>query len=30
MLYANGIYALNSAGLRNDTIIPSGGIEGTF
>ena len=30
MLFANGIYALNDAGLRNDTIIPSVGIEGTF
>lgn len=30
MLYANGIWAINNAGLRNDTIIPAGGIEGTF
>jgi len=30
MLYANGIFALNDSGLRNDTIIPAGGIEGTF
>jgi hypothetical protein len=30
MLYVNGIYALNDEGLRNDTIIPSGGVEGTF
>lgn len=30
MMFANGIYALNDAGLRNDTIIPSVGIEGTF
>jgi hypothetical protein len=30
MLFANGIYALNDDGLRNDTIIPAGGIEGTF
>lgn len=30
MLFANGIYALNDSGLRNDTIIPAGGIEGTF
>ncbi len=30
MLYANGIYALNDQGLRNDTVIPAGGIEGTF
>jgi len=30
MLFVNGIYALNDAGLRNDTIIPTGGIEGTF
>ncbi len=30
MLFANGIYALNDDGLRNDTIIPAGGVEGTF
>ena len=30
LLFANGIYALNEEGLRNDTIIPAGGIEGTF
>jgi hypothetical protein len=30
MLFANGIYALNDSGLRNDTIIPAGGVEGTF
>jgi hypothetical protein len=30
MLYANGIYAINDSGLRNDTIIPSGGVEATF
>ena len=30
MVFVNGIYALNDSGLRNDTIIPSGGIEGTF
>jgi hypothetical protein len=30
MVFVNGIYALNDQGLRNDTIIPSGGIEGTF
>ena len=30
MVFANGIYALNSQGLRNDTIIPTAGIEGTF
>ena len=30
MLFANGIYALNDAGLRNDTIIPTVGLEGTF
>ena len=30
MVFANGIYALNDAGLRNDTIIPSVGVEGTF
>ena len=30
MLFANGIYALNNDGLRNDTIIPTVGFEGTF
>jgi outer membrane putative beta-barrel porin/alpha-amylase len=30
MVFANGIYALNAEGLRNDTIIPTAGIEGTF
>jgi hypothetical protein len=30
MLFANGIYALNDDGLRNDTIIPTIGLEGTF
>lgn len=30
MLFANGIYALNDDGLRNDTVIPTAGIEGTF
>jgi hypothetical protein len=30
MLFANGIYALNDDGLRNDSVIPMGGIEGTF
>jgi len=30
MLFANGIYALNDQGLRNDTIIPTVGFEGTF
>jgi hypothetical protein len=30
MVFANGIYALNDSGLRNDTIIPAGGVEGTF
>jgi hypothetical protein len=30
MVYANGIYAINDQGLRNDTIIPSGGFEATF
>jgi hypothetical protein len=30
MMYANGIYALNDSGLRNDTIIPAGGVEATF
>jgi hypothetical protein len=30
MVFANGIYALNDDGLRNDTIIPTVGLEGTF
>ena len=30
MLFASGIYALNNEGLRNDTIIPTVGVEGTF
>jgi hypothetical protein len=30
MLFANGIYAMNSQGLRNDTVIPTVGVEGTF
>ena len=30
MVFANGIHAVNSAGLRNDTIIPTFGVEGTF
>jgi hypothetical protein len=30
MVYANGIYAINDEGLRNDTIIPAGGVEATF
>ncbi len=30
MLFVNGIYALNDEGLRNDTIIPTVGVEGTF
>ncbi len=30
MVFANGIYALNDEGLRNDTIIPTFGVEGTF
>ena len=30
MVYANGIYAINDQGLRNDTIIPAGGVEATF
>ncbi len=30
MMFANGIYALNDSGLRNDTIIPTVGFEGTF
>jgi hypothetical protein len=29
-LFANGIVALNGDGLRNDTVIPTVGIEGTF
>jgi hypothetical protein len=30
MVFANAIYALNDDGLRNDTVVPAGGIEGTF
>jgi hypothetical protein len=30
MLFANGIYALNDDGLRNDAVIPTIGLEGTF
>jgi hypothetical protein len=30
MFFANGIYALNDDGLRNDSIIPTAGFEGTF
>ncbi len=30
MLFANGIYALNNDGLRNDSVIPLVGVEGTF
>ena len=30
MFFANGIYALNNQGLRNNTIIPTVGLEGTF
>jgi hypothetical protein len=30
MIFANGLYALNDDGLRNDTIIPLVGVEGTF
>jgi hypothetical protein len=30
MVFANGIYALNRQGLRNDTVIPTVGVEGTF
>ena len=30
MVYLNGIYALNDQGLRNDTVIPAGGVEATF
>jgi hypothetical protein len=30
MVYANGIYAINDSGLRNDTVIPAGGVEATF
>ena len=30
MLFANGIFPLNDDGLRNDTAIPTVGVEGTF
>jgi hypothetical protein len=30
MVFLNGLYALNEEGLRNDTIIPLIGVEGTF
>ena len=30
MMFANGIYALNDQGLRNNTVIPTVGFEGTF
>ena len=30
MFFANGIFALNDDGLRNDTVIPTVGLEGTF
>ncbi|HWP67596.1 MAG TPA: transporter [Candidatus Limnocylindria bacterium] len=30
MVFVNGLYALNDQGLRNDTIIPLIGVEGTF
>ena len=30
MLFLNGIYAVNDQGLRNQTIIPTIGVEGTF
>jgi len=30
MFFANGIYALNSEGLRNNSVIPTVGVEGTF
>ena len=30
MLFANVIYALNDDGLRNDNVIPTFGVEGTF
>jgi hypothetical protein len=30
MVFANAIYALNDAGLRNNTVIPTAGVEGTF
>jgi len=30
MVFANGIFALNDDGLRNGTVIPTAGVEGTF
>ena len=30
MVFVNGIYALNDEGLRNDSVIPMAGVEGTF
>ena len=30
MFFANGIYALNNEGLRNNSVIPTVGLEGTF
>ncbi|MCW5890240.1 MAG: hypothetical protein KIT14_06775 [bacterium] len=30
MLFVNGIYAVTDEGLRNSSVIPAGGIEGTF
>jgi hypothetical protein len=30
MVFLNGIYALNDDGLRNDSVIPVAGLEGTF
>jgi hypothetical protein len=30
MIFANGLVALNDDGLRNDTVIPLIGVEGTF
>jgi hypothetical protein len=29
-MFANGIYGLNNDGLRNNSVIPSVGFEGTF
>jgi hypothetical protein len=30
MVFANGIVAMNDEGLRNDSVIPMAGVEGTF
>jgi hypothetical protein len=30
MVFVNGIYALNNDGFRNDSVIPTAGVEGTF